>query len=439
MLSAADNELLTRVGPGTPMGRLLRKSWMPALLSREIEADGDPLRLRLLGEDLVAFRDSNGAAGILAEHCPHRGASLFLGRNEECGLTCVYHGWKFDVTGRCVDMPNEPSESTFKDRVRQLAYRTIERNGVIWIYMGNDEVLPELPYLGWAIAPESHSLIDKRYQECNFAQALEGGIDHTHTGFLHRTSKPIKRAKAADLEAEARKWRARLLTPRFETLDRDYGVAIAARRDPEASHYDWHITHFLMPFYTVLTGADPAKGHAWVPIDDEHTVTWTMTWHPGRPLTADERTSLLSGQWIHAGSHDLLPRTTGHEGAWRPVGSRRNDWLIDREAARTERFMGVPGFWLQDQAVQESMGPIFDRTKEHLGTSDAGIIRVRRYWLQAVKALAAERELPWRERPQSYHVYGADVSLPREVSWIDGAAPHIWPAPPDSAVARAAS
>jgi len=427
MLSREDNELLTRVGPGTPMGGLLRSYWMPALLSNEVKVDGDPLRLRLLGESLVAFRDSNGRVGILAENCPHRGASLFLGRNEEAGLACVYHGWKFDVTGACVAMPNEPPTSTFKDRIKHTAYETFERNGVVWIYMGAPGTAPGLPNLPWSLVPASHSLIDKRYQSCNFIQALEGGIDHTHTGFLHRTNQPLRRNKVSDPEKEARKWKSRLVTPRFETLDQDFGVTIAARRELEEESYAWHITHFLMPFYTILTGNSPAKGHAWVPMDDERTVTWTMTWHPDRPLEDDERANLQTGQWIHAGPGDLLPPTTAPEGRWRPVGQASNDWLIDREAARRERYMGVPGFWLQDQAVQESMGRIYDRTKEHLGTADTGIIRVRRYWKQSVKSSQAGATLPSLENPESYQVYGADVSLPRDVEWSVGAADLLRP------------
>ena len=427
MLSEADNKLITEVGPGTPMGSLLREYWMPALLSTEIEADGDPVRMRLLGEDLVAFRDTEGKVGILGAHCPHRRAELFLGRNEESGLACVYHGWKFDVTGRCVLMPNEPPESTFKERVQATAYATSERNGVIWIYMGSRATPPRLPHFGWSLAPESHSLIDKRYQSCNWVQALEGGIDHTHTGFLHRTSQPIRRARLSDPEADREKWRRRLISPRFETLETEFGVTIAARRPRDEGLFDWHITHFLMPFYTVLTGSDPAKGHAWVPMDDHHTVTWTMTWYPDHPMHASERESLHTGLYIHAGPNDLLPPTTDAEGAWRPVGRRENDWLMDREAAKSERFMGVPGFWLQDQAVQESMGPICDRTQERLGSADAGIIRVRKYWKRAVQAKEAGLPIPSLEHPEAYHIYGADIALPKDVEWHEGAREHLWP------------
>jgi phthalate 4,5-dioxygenase oxygenase subunit len=427
MLKDEENRLLTQVGPGTPMGALLRAHWIPGFLSKEVVADGDPLRVRLLGEDLVAFRDSDGNLGLLGAHCPHRGADLFLGRNEDRGLACVYHGWKFDVTGRCVLMPNEPPESTFKERVRATAYRVTERNGMAWVYMGDSETPPGLPALGWNLVPESHSIVDKRFQDCNWAQALEGGIDHTHTGFLHRTSKPVLRAKDSDPAKEKEKWARRLISPRFETLDTDFGISIAARRPRDEDKYDWHITHFLMPFYTVLNGADPAMGHAWVPMDDEHTVSWSMTWSRSGPISDEVRDRLGVGQYIHAGQSQFLPRTTAPEGAWRPIGRRENDWLLDRDAARTERFMGVPFFWLQDQAVQESMGPIFDRSKERLGSSDAGIIRVRRRWLKDVRALQDGEQPISAQRPDSYHVYGTEVVLPQDVDWVEGARSKIWP------------
>src|SRR4051794_33699126 len=181
MLSKEDNELLTRVGPGTPTGELLRRYWQPALLAAELpEPDGAPLRVRLLGEDLVAFRDTSGQVGLLGAHCPHRGASLFFGRNEECGLRCVYHGWKFDVTGQCVDMPSEPPESNFKDKIHHIAYPCAERGGVIWAYLGPSSPVPPLPALEWINLPPEQRFQAKRMQYCNWVQALEGDIDQSH-------------------------------------------------------------------------------------------------------------------------------------------------------------------------------------------------------------------------------------------------------------------
>lgn len=429
MLKPDQNERLTRVGPGTPMGQLMRRYWMPALLSWELEAGGDPVRLRLLGENLVAFRTEGGEIGILGDHCPHRGASLFLGRNEREGLTCVYHGWRFDVDGRCVDMPNEPTESSFRNRVRHTSYRTFERNGMIWIHMGDDDqVQAEVPDLPWNLVPESHQYISRRYQACNFAQALEGGIDHTHTGFLHRTSEPMVRSYVVQPDDPKHIVNRRVHHPRFETLERDYGVAIAAHREHGTELDDWHVTHFLMPFYTVIAGNDPGDGHAWVPMDDTHTITWTMTWHPDRSLTDEERGNLDEGRWLHPGPRDLLPPSTDPEGLWRPIGQRGNDWLMDRKAAQELRFAGIPGFWLADQAVQESMGPIYDRSRERLGTSDAGIIAVRRFWLNAVDVVERGGPPPGAGNPAGYHVYGANLTIPRGSTWHEYAETDLWPA-----------
>src|ERR687886_715559 len=188
MLSREENERITRVGPGTPMGNLMRRYWMPACLAEELpEPDCPPVRVRLLGEDLVAFRDTQDRIGVLDEYCPHRLASLFLGRNEQCGLRCVYHGWKFDVDGRCVDMPNEPPESNFKDRVRATAYPCRERGGVVWVYMGPPERMGEQPDLEWSLVPADQRFLSKRLQQSNYLQAIEGGIDSSHISFLHST------------------------------------------------------------------------------------------------------------------------------------------------------------------------------------------------------------------------------------------------------------
>src|SRR5665213_1585771 len=185
MLSREENELLTQTGPGTPMGRLIRRYWLPALFSHQLPApDGDPVRVRLLGERLVAFRATDGRIGLIAEQCPHRTASLFFARNEECGLRCVYHGWKFDLDGNCVDMPSEPPESNFKHKVRIAAYPCRERGGVVWTYMGPPELMPDFPWLEWAEVPETHRFVTRHLQECNWLQAFEGGFDTSHLTFL---------------------------------------------------------------------------------------------------------------------------------------------------------------------------------------------------------------------------------------------------------------
>ena len=187
MLSKQENELLTQVGAGTPMGNLLRRYWVPALFSAQLpKADCPPVRVRLMHEDLVAFRDTDGRLGLIDERCPHRTASLFFGRNEECGLRCVYHGWKFDVDGNCVDMPSEPDGTGFAHKIKINAYPCIERGGVVWTYLGPAELKPAFPELEWTQLPDDYRFATRHVQECNWMQALEGGFDATHLAFLHR-------------------------------------------------------------------------------------------------------------------------------------------------------------------------------------------------------------------------------------------------------------
>src|SRR5919198_6073583 len=427
MLSQQDNELLTRVGPGTPMGDLLRQYWLPLLVSEEVaERDGNPLRVRVLGENLIAFRDSDGQIGLLGENCPHRGAALFFGRNEACGLRCVYHGWKFDTRGQCVDMPNEPPESNFKDKVHHLAYPCVERHGVIWTYLGPLQTPPKLPDLEWSLVPASQRYISKRYEECNWAQALEGGIDSSHSGFLHshlfEDQDGPEFRKGMDIKKRDKH-------PRFEVVDTDYGVLVGARRDADNDHFYWRITQFLMPFHTMIPpyGVSPTiSGHAWVPIDDENTMSWTVTWHPLRPLNKQELERMRNGWGLHLGLDTLAPETSEAGSGWRPKAHKGNDYLLDYERQRTKEFTGLPGVAIQDQAMQESMGPIYDRSKEHLGASDTGIIQVRRRWLKAATALRDAGVTPTGvSAPESYRVRSAAVILPRDVSWVEGAQDHL--------------
>src|SRR6266404_8416636 len=215
MLSKEENELITRTGPATPMGNAMRRYWVPACLSSEIgEPDGAPVRVKLMGEELVAFRDTKGHIGLVEEYCPHRRVSLYFGRNEECGLRCVYHGWKFDVTGACVDQLNEPEEHQFKHKVRLVAYPTCELGGIVWAYLGPAEKMPPLPKFAWTQVPEGRRHVTKVIEGCNYLQALEGGIDTSHAPILHRLltdnstrggikpSNPFVRGKAPKLRVD---------------------------------------------------------------------------------------------------------------------------------------------------------------------------------------------------------------------------------------------
>ncbi|MDO8476634.1 MAG: Rieske 2Fe-2S domain-containing protein [Candidatus Rokubacteria bacterium] len=430
MLTREENELLTRTGPGTAMGALLRRYWIPVVQSGELEAGGRVKRVRLLCEPLIAFRGKSGRPGLIGEFCPHRLASLYFGRVDDDGMSCVYHGWKLGADGRCLEMPSEPPESSFASKVRHVAYPCEERGGVIWAYMGTAggpaSPPPPLPQLEWTLLPESHTLISKRVQECNWFQALEGGIDSSHISFLHapishtdtEIARELDRASFGIGEAVQTADRA----PRFEVADTDYGALIGARRSwPDGQHY-WRVSQFLMPFYTMPpTDRDEkmTQSHIWVPMDDTNVVNWMVTWHPDRALTDEERALHIAGKGAHV--CDYAPATSDAYGDVRTAANRDNDYGMDWEAHRTRMFCGIPGFGVQDQAVQESQGPIVDRTQERLGTSDTAIIHVRRRLMGLARALHERGELPAEASPESFCVRSTSFLLPAGANWVEGA------------------
>jgi len=403
MLSQEENELITRVGPGTPMGEVFRRFWLPAMLSSELtEPDCPPVRLRLLGEDLVAFRDTNGRPGVLAANCPHRGASLFFGRNEECGLRCVYHGWKFDVDGNCVDMPNEPPESNFKHKVQARAYPARDAGKVIWVYMGPHRPAPELPRLEWTLVPDENVYAHKRFQDCSWLQNVEGEVDSSHISFLHRSTGRNLGDATDVVQTQG--------APRFSVLPTDYGLLIGAQRSASESTDYWRMTQFLLPSYTMI----PARPGAYidftgaVPVDDDHMIGFTVAWRPDRPLSAEDVAKIESWDYVYA---EVDQRT------FRPVRNRENDYLIDRQVQRTESYTGIKGIRDQDHAVQEGMGPIVDRTAEHLGSADTAVIQVRRLLLSLVADVQAGREPYAAQHPEAYRVRSGDGMLPRDASF----------------------
>ncbi|HUZ77998.1 MAG TPA: Rieske 2Fe-2S domain-containing protein [Chloroflexota bacterium] len=385
MLSAAENELLTRTNAGTPMGELFRRFWLPALLPSELPApDCDPIRFRILGEDLVAFRDSNGQVGFLAQNCPHRGASLFFGRNEECGLRCVYHGWKFDVSGACVDMPNEPAESNFKHKVQATAYPAAEFGGLIWIYMGPADKRPPLPDYQWCHQPEADKSTARKWlQDSNYAQGLEGNIDSAHVTFLHREfANPVFGIGVPYAAPE--------VTVAQET---EFGFVYGARRPAPEGKYHWRVTTYVMPTFTEIGSPSRVGGGLFVlPSDDEHS--WWFTVNPPRSAAApaiEARQRALSAR-MQAYAND--PTTGLIPGTWRHMRNKDNDYLIDREMQRKVNYTGLPGNRPQDSAVTESMGTIYDRSREHLGTTDAAIILMRRYLMRLANDLSHGIEPP---------------------------------------------
>jgi phenylpropionate dioxygenase-like ring-hydroxylating dioxygenase large terminal subunit len=427
VLSKEDNTYVTQVGPGTPMGALIREYWIPSLMSEDLPSpDSNPLRVRLLGEDLIAFRTTDGEVGLIGDHCPHRGASLFFGRNEENGLRCVYHGWKFDTSGACVDMPNEPPESNFKDKIHHLAYPCVERNGVVWSYLGPRREPPPLPELGWALVPAQQRSIIRYRRDCNWLQALEGDVDSSHINFLHSrlekeenlTTLPTLFYRSDQDKEHLRYFRGNG-QPVLSVADTDVGVTYGARRPGGEGRDHWRITQFLLPFYTSIPGS-VTRGSAkvWVPLDDEHTLIWEPHWSfTGENMLDDER----DGKKGRVPETGYLPDTTDGMGRWRFAANQSNDYLIDREIQRTKNYTGLDASNpLQDGAVQESMGTTYDRSSEHLGSADAMVIQVRRRLIDAARAFErTQAPPPGVDQPTRYRRRGVQLFLQPGANWLD--------------------
>ncbi len=455
MLSKEDNELLSRVGPGTAMGDLMRQYWIPAIRSDELPAgDCPPLRVKLLGEELIGYRTTSGKVGLMQNSCPHRGASLFFGRNEEEGLRCVYHGWKFDVTGACVDMPSEPAESNFKSKVRAKAYPAYEHGGVIWAYMGPREVPPPLPQIEAFVAAEGPHQVSAIMRPCNWMQGWEGEMDTVHAAFLHfGASKPEDQQPGSFNFYQSNQRHAK-----FSVVETDFGTSYGAYRPAEVDTYYWRMAHMLFPFYAMIPQGEigkDAKIGAYVPMDDEHTMHWEIFLRPEvlggpQPDRSDDpraavksanpgdeiqefvdqrqqggRAPASAGQPTVGNNLGPLPNTTGWYGRFNLPQNMGNDYMIDREAQRAlKSFTGIPGIRQQDMAVTESMGPIYKRYNEHLGTTDAMIIRTRRKLIASAKALRDNGVTPpGVDSPEVYRQRSGECILPRDVFWWDATKP----------------
>jgi phthalate 4,5-dioxygenase len=416
MLRKEDNEYLTHVGPGTPMGTFLRHYWLPALMVEELPEPGcPPVRTTLLGEKLVVFRDHEDNFGALEEFCAHRTASLFFGRNEsadssdgQCGLRCVYHGWKYSYDGRCIDMPNERAGASFKEKIQIVAYPAKERGGVIWIYMGPRDTMPPLPEFEWAMVPETHRFVSKRRHFSNFMQQVDGSLDSSHVTFLHADA-PLWHPSWTHQTRGARKHV--LSPPELKISQTDFGLVVGARRDGDDGMDYWRITNWVMPWNVTVPRDDdePIGAHAFVPIDDETSWAWNFSYVPERPLTQRERTFYAGGGHIHA---ELIP------GSFDPVRNLGNDYLINRDLQRTVAFTGISGIVMQDAAVQESMGRIADRSREHLGGADAALIAARRRLMAEARALQEKGTLPTGRDPKTHHLRSVSVVLPKGVDWV---------------------
>ncbi|HTI87990.1 MAG TPA: Rieske 2Fe-2S domain-containing protein [Alphaproteobacteria bacterium] len=403
MLSQKDNDLLTLTGPGTPMGNLIRRYWVPALLSEEIpEPDCPPVRVRIMNEELVAFRDSNGRIGLIGEHCRHRGASLFYGRNEECGLRCIYHGWKFDVEGLVVDTPAEPNDAMVREGIRHTAYPTVEKAGIVFAYMGPADRKPLFPNYAWATMPGNHTYVTKSFQDCNYLQGLEGECDSSHLSFLHRplrgpfTNRPIFTS----------------LNPAYDTEMTDFGLRLIATRSLNDAEDYVRISSFVMP-NTCWVPARNKEAHIYVPIDDTHSWRYDLGF-VDHPVTekdlGDDRRQYLTADY-------------------RKKANLANDYLQDRAAQKIDSFTGMKGFLSHDSCATESMGPRFDRSKEYLGFSDLGVVAVRKRLLTAVRDLEKGKEPPHLVRDEADncfpHIDTFDVTLKKGEDWR-GRIPSAW-------------
>ena len=384
MLKREDNERVTLVSKGKPAGELFRRYWQPALLSEElVEADGPPVRVRLLGEDLIAFRDTNGKVGLLDAYCPHRRAPMFYGRNEDCGLRCVYHGWKFDRNGDCTDMPSEPAGTPLQAKVKIASYPVHESGGIIWTYLGPRDTMPEPPDYEWMRAPATHRHVSKTFEDCNWLQCMEGGLDTAHSSFVHN-----------DFIGNTNSLRNQDTSPRLEVETTPYGYYYVSTRSLLDGTSYVRMYHYVMPNQQMRSGTvnfvkglgkdDPhaipkIDGHLWVPIDDEHTYVynWTCAYDPAVAFPKDyvERWESFMGR----GKDDLIP------GTYRLKRNASNDYMIDRDLQKHKTYSGIKGINTQDYALQEGMGPIVDRSLEFLGTSDRAIVTSRRQLLDATR------------------------------------------------------
>jgi phthalate 4,5-dioxygenase len=426
MLTHEQNQRLTQTNAGTPMGNLFRAYWIPVLLSRELsEPDGAPVRVRVLGEDLLAFRDTEGLVGLISPRCPHRGADLYFGRNEAQGIRCAYHGWKFDRHGQCVEMPTNDLATycRIKDRARITSYATKEWGDMIWAYMGTDEP-PALPHMEFALVPPSHRFVSKKLQECNWAQAAEGGIDTAHFSFLHQ---PVSSTGADWINQSARatrgyspqtmnhqhlQWMRDDPQPKYEVIKHAAGLVLGGSRKANDGQRYWRVAQYLMPAHGYTPSATLGQnflGQTWIPIDDHSCWIYVYAWNPDRPLDSAEIAQYESGGAVFSEIDENF----------KPLRHRGNEYLMDRQRQKNENFTGIVGVSEQDAAIQDSQGSIADRTREMLSSTDLGVVRFRHLMLEAVEHLAHGKSPLGRNDPVAYSVRAGAQVAPESLGLSD--------------------
>jgi phthalate 4,5-dioxygenase oxygenase subunit len=394
-MRAEDNERLARVGPGSPAGEMLRRYWHPVLLASELPAsDSAPLRVRILGEDLIAFRDSAGEVGLVDAYCPHRRAPLFFGRIEDCGIRCVYHGWKFDRQGNCLDMPSEPEGSPLMSKVKLKAYPTFEAGDLVWAYLGPKGTAPSPADYEWLRAPVTHRFVSKTYQSSNYLQGLEGGLDTAHVGFLHSDDRnPVTRLASVDR------------SPKLNVETTPYGFYYTStRRMPPDKNYT-RIYQYILPAQqmrpSVIAGYGQKQdmptidGHIWVPIDDVSCHVYNFIYSFDRAIPLSDNFIMEEEAFFGRAPEDYIP------GSFRLKRNSSNNYLVDRTLQKQGNFSGIQGINTQDMALQEGMGAIVDRSKEFLGSSDKAIVTMRRLLLEAIHVVESG-DMPRGSHPHEH-------------------------------------
>ncbi|MPW17770.1 Rieske 2Fe-2S domain-containing protein [Paraburkholderia sp. CNPSo 3157] len=413
MLTHEENELLCRVEGDAPMGQLMRRHWTPVCLIEEVsEPDGAPVKARVFGEDLVVFRDTEGRVGVMDEYCPHRRVSLVYGRNEDCGLRCLYHGWKFDVLGNVIEMVSEPASSCMTDKVKHKAFPTHEWGGMVWAYMGPQDAVPEFVPPAWAPGADTLVSIAKALLPCNWAQILEGAIDSAHSSSLH--SSDFVPARVGGAEATSKNW-LRPSTdkaPRLRVERTGYGFRYAALRRPifNANTHDYvRSTVFVAPA-TVLIPPNNLYNVANinVPMDDTNTAFYFIAW--GDPATTPETETWRKFLHQQVGV-DLDER-------YRPLRNHENRFWQDRAAMATGNFTGITGFPNQDIAMWVTMGPIANRSDERLGASDLAIVEFRRRMLDALAEFQqGDEAIGTGAKAIAHDVCSYQAVVPKEIDW----------------------
>jgi len=414
MITKEENDLLTQTGPGTPCGELIRRYWQPAALSEELPPGGAPKPVRLLGEDLVLFRDEKGRPGLLAIHCSHRGADLSYGRLEDGGLRCIYHGWLYDIHGRCLDQPGEPGGGEHKDSIRHPAYPCVERAGVIFAYMGPGEP-PLLPNYEFLSAPEGYSYVTKFLIECNYLQGLEGSIDPGHLSFLHRNfqDSEIDRDYKAVSGSEASRnvLFGKDSAPTIEADLADFGLRIYSVRKVGPDKFYLRVSNFVYPNFAAFPGPTAGYGYSvnWhVPIDDTHHFIYGFILSKTKPIP---------DKLVEHEKSETLPD-------YRLARNLSNRYMQDREAQRTKNFTGIGiHFRAHDALATESEGPIQDRTRENQVSSDKVIFAARKLLMQAMNEVREGKDAPHvLRKPEQARVPDLVVlseAIPSSTDWKD--------------------